>query len=196
MILLSVLGRHDEATLMIEGAIEAYPRDRWVRTNAAWLFLDAGNPERAELEADMAIVIDDSYGDVYAVRGRALLSLGNIDGALQDFEKNLELNRQSVYALSNLAIAKYQSGDEERASQLLDEILAIDVSTYSSYEAVAQVFITLGDVNSTFVWLERGYNARSRGMIFLNLQTKWDPIRDDLRFQDLLQRMDLDLDLD
>ncbi len=192
MLLLSILGRHDEATHMIEGAIEAYPRDRWIRSNAAWLFQRAGNPERAKIEADRAIAIDDSYGDVYAARGSAFLSLGNIESALQDFEKNLELNSQSVAALSDLAIANYRAGNEERARQILHEILAIDVSTYSSYDAVAQVFVTLGDTKSTFEWLERGYNARSRGMIFLHEQSAWDPIRDDVRFQDLMRRLAMD----
>jgi len=176
---------------MIEGAIESYPRDRWIRSNAAWRFLNAGNPQRAQIEADRAIAIDDSYGDVYAARGWARASLENIEGALQDFEKNLELNPQSVSALSDLAIVNYRAGNEERARQILDEILAIDVSTYSSYEAVARVFVTLGDIKSTFEWLERGYNARSRGMTFLNVQSAWDPIRDDVRFQNLVRRLAL-----
>jgi Tfp pilus assembly protein PilF len=174
---------------MIEGAIEAYPRDRWIRSNAAWRFLSAGDPERAKIEADTAIAIDDSYGDVYAARGWAFLTLGNIESALQDFEKNLELNRQSVSALSDLAIANYRAGNEDKARQLLDEILAIDVSTYSSYEAVARVFVILGDADSSFEWLERGYDARSRGMIFLTTHSTWDPIRDDPRFQDLMNRL-------
>jgi len=191
MLLLSALGRHDETVRMIEGAIEAYPRDRWIRSNAAWRFLGAGNPARAKIEADTAIAIDDSYGDVYAARGWARASLEDIEGALQDFEKNLELNPQSVSALSDLAIINYRAGNEERAHQILDEILAIDVASYSSYEAVAEVFLTLGDINSTFEWLERGYNARSRHMIFLNTFSTWDPIRDDVRFQDLIRRLAL-----
>ena len=73
----------------------------------------------------------------------------------------------------------------------LAKVLAIDVASYSSYEAVAQVFLTLGDINSTFEWLERGYNARSRHMIFLNTFSTWDPIRDDVRFQDLMHRLAL-----
>ena len=192
MMLLSILGRHDEATQMVEGAIEAYPRDRWIRSNAAWRFLGAGNPERAKIEADAAIAIDDSYGDVYAVRGWAFLSLGNVESALLDFEKNLELNSQSVSALSDLAIANYWSGNEGRARQLLDEILAVDVSTYSSYEAVARLLVTLGDLEASFAWLERGYVARSRGMIFLRGQGAWDPIRNDVRFLDLMRRLGLD----
>jgi TolB-like protein/DNA-binding winged helix-turn-helix (wHTH) protein/Tfp pilus assembly protein PilF len=191
MLFLSALGRHDEAIVMIEGAIAAYPRDRWVRSNAAWRFLDAGNPERAKIEADTAIAIDASYGDVYAARGWALLSLGFTESALLDFEKNLELNGESVSALSDLAIANHWAGNEETARQILDEILDIDTSTYSSYEAVARILVTVGDFESTFLWLERGYDARSRGMIFLNGQSAWDPIRDDPRFQDLMQRLNL-----
>ena len=191
MMLLSVLGRHDEATSMVEEAIEAYPRDRWIRSNAAWRFLDAGNSERAILEANTAIAIDDSYGDAYASRGWSYLSLENFDRALQDFEKNAQLNSRSISALCALAVANYRAGNEETALQLLDEILEKDPSTYSAYDDVAHVFVTLGDFESTFEWLERGYNARSRGMIFLNGQSSWDPIREDARFQDLMRRLAL-----
>jgi TolB-like protein/DNA-binding winged helix-turn-helix (wHTH) protein/Tfp pilus assembly protein PilF len=191
MLLLSALGRHDEAASMMEGAIEAFPRDRWVRSNAAWRFLGAGDYERAIAEADAAIAIDDSYGDVFASRGWAFLWRGNVERALQDFERNIELNGRSVSALSNLAIAHYRAGDEETTVRLLDEILAMDPATYASYENVARVFVTLGDFESAFEWLERGYAARSRGMIFLNEQRSWDSVRDDERFQDLMRRLNM-----
>jgi tetratricopeptide (TPR) repeat protein len=191
MLFLSAQGRHEEATRMTENAIEAYPRDRWVRSNAAWRFLSAGNYERAIIEANAAIDIDDRYGDAFASRGWAYLSLGNTERALQDLEKNLELNRRSVSSLSTLAIAHYEAGNEEITNRLLEEILATDPVTYGSYEDVARVYVTLGDFESAFEWLERGYTARSRGMIFLNEQDSWDPIRNDERFQDLMRRMNM-----
>jgi tetratricopeptide (TPR) repeat protein len=116
---------------------------------------------------------------------------GNVERALQDFERNIELNGRSVSALSNLAIAHYRAGDEETTVRLLDEILAMDPATYASYENVARVFVTLGDFESAFEWLERGYAARSRGMIFLNEQRSWDSVRDDERFQDLMRRLNM-----
>jgi len=188
---LSVQGRHDEARSMMEDAIEAFPRDRWVRSNAAWRFHAAGDYERAIVEANAAIDIDDRYGDAFASRGWAYLSLGNTERALQDLQRNLELNRRSVSSLSAFAIINYAAGNEEITNRLLDEILATDPATYASYEEVARVYVTLGDFESAFEWLERGYAARSRGMIFLNGQHSWDPIRNDSRFQDLMGRLNM-----
>jgi len=188
---LSVQGRHDEARSMMEDAIEAFPRDRWVRSNAAWRFHAAGDYERAITEANAAIEIDHRYGDAFASRGWAYQSLGNTDRALQDLQRNLELTRRSVSSLSAFAIANYEAGNEEITNRLLDEILATDPATYASYEAVARVYVTLGDYESAFEWLERGYTARSRGMIFLHGQKSWDPIRDDSRFQDLMRRLNM-----
>ena len=117
--------------------------------------------------------------------------VGNIERAVQDFEKNLELNRRSAAALSALAVAHYRAGNEETTMRLLDDILAMDPATYASYEVVARVFVTLGDYESAFEWLERGYAARSRGMIFLREQSSWDPLRNDERFQDLMRRLNM-----
>ena len=110
---------------------------------------------------------------------------------MQDLEKNLEINRRSVSSLSAFAIANYEAGNEEITNRLLEEILATDPATYASYEDVARVYVTLGDFESAFEWLERGYTARSRGMIFLKGQHSWDPIRNDERFQDLMGRMNM-----
>ncbi|UCG51824.1 MAG: protein kinase [Candidatus Latescibacterota bacterium] len=53
----------------------------------------------------------------------------------------------------------------------------------------AQYYAQLGDKNQAFAWLEKAYEKHSGGMCFLKSNPRFDPLRDDPRFEDLLRRM-------
>ena len=193
-ILLSILNRNDEAIQLIETLVSRYPRDHWIRSNAAWRFLAAGDPRRAITEANVAIEIDDSYGDAFGSRGWANLAIGEVDQAIQDFERHVNLQNRSPIALSSLAIGYIRGGNRDDAMKLLDEIRQLEATSFVPPEVYARVYVALGDFDEAFLWLDRAYDARSRGLIFLNANASWDPIRNDPRFQSLLEKMHLDVE--
>ena len=51
------------------------------------------------------------------------------------------------------------------------------------------MYAALGDADSAFEWLTRGYEGHYPGMAWLKVIPDMDPLRDDPRFQDLLRRM-------
>ena len=193
MLLLSALNRDDEALLLTEKTIKRFPRDQWVRSNAAWRFLGAGELKRAIAEANIAIGIDDTYGDAFESRGWANLALGNTELALSDFARNVAIQERSPASLAALAVANIQANDRQEASNLLDEILALRASRFVAPEEIARVYTQLGDFDAAVFWLEQAYAARSRGLMFLDVNASWDPIRSDPRFQDMRQKLGLDV---
>jgi Flp pilus assembly protein TadD len=190
-LLLSVLGRHEEAVHMIEGAINEYPRDPWIRSNAAWRFLSAGEYAQTIEQANMALEIDDRFGDAFSSRGWAYLATGDVEQAISDFQRNIALNGRTASTLASLAVAEARSGDTQTARQLLDEMLAAASSVYVPAEEIARVYVALAEFDSAFEWLERAHRDRSRGLIFLKVQVSSQPIRTDPRFEELRRRMNL-----
>jgi TolB-like protein/DNA-binding winged helix-turn-helix (wHTH) protein/Tfp pilus assembly protein PilF len=193
MLLLSALGRDDEALQLTEKSIKRFPRDQWVRSNAAWRFLGAGEPQRAIEEANIAIEINDTYGDAFAPRGWANLALGNTELALIDLARNAMIQNRSPASLAALAVANVQAGNHQEANNLLDEILALRASRFVPPEEIARIYTQLGDFDAAINWLEQAYTARSRGLMFLNVNASWDPIRSDPRFQEMRQKLGLDV---
>ena len=57
---------------------------------------------------------------------------------------------------------------------------------------VAILHAQLGEKDQAFEWFEKAYEERDGGLIFLNINRSSDPLRDDPRFHDLLQRMNLE----
>jgi len=56
---------------------------------------------------------------------------------------------------------------------------------------IATHFTFAGEKERALEWLEKAYQERLQNMIYLNVYPKWDSLRDDPRFQDLLRRMNL-----
>jgi tetratricopeptide (TPR) repeat protein len=56
--------------------------------------------------------------------------------------------------------------------------------------SVAMIKAKLGDVDAAIEWLERGFEERTRYMINLEVEPQFDSLRSDLRFQDIMRRMD------
>ena len=50
-------------------------------------------------------------------------------------------------------------------------------------------YALLGEKDQAFEWLEKGYQKRSVGMAFMQVDYSLDSLRSDPRFQDLLRRM-------
>ena len=50
----------------------------------------------------------------------------------------------------------------------------------------------LGEMDQAFEWLEQSYDTREGDIWLLKVTPKYDPLRSDPRFQDLLRRMNLE----
>jgi hypothetical protein len=57
--------------------------------------------------------------------------------------------------------------------------------------SVAQLYAELGEVDSAFFWLEKGTASRSPLVMFLRVDPRFDNLRSDARFADLLKRVEL-----
>jgi hypothetical protein len=68
--------------------------------------------------------------------------------------------------------------NERAAREYIDAIL------------IAYIHVGLGQKDQAFTWLEKAYQERSGLMPWLKGEPKWDPLRGDARFADLVRRID------
>ncbi len=57
---------------------------------------------------------------------------------------------------------------------------------------IALVYHGLGEQDETFAWLERGFQQRDPKMTFLKVEPKWNNLRSEPRFVDLMRRMNFE----
>jgi hypothetical protein len=54
---------------------------------------------------------------------------------------------------------------------------------------IAQIYVGLGETDQALDWLQKALEERSGTLKFLRVEPRWDPLRSNPRFQDLMRRM-------
>jgi TolB-like protein/DNA-binding winged helix-turn-helix (wHTH) protein/Tfp pilus assembly protein PilF len=184
---LSTQERHDEAITLIERRLAADPNDPYVRINAGWRYLNAGQTGKA-IEAAMAA---SEHNDSTYLIGLSRLAQGDTAAAVDLFETVLESQGRTAFNASNLAVAYFRDGRSADGEPLLKELEDFAEDNYVSPGLLAGVYFAAGDADQGFALLDRAFEERSRDMIFLRVNEMLRGYRDDPRYVALLERVGL-----
>jgi tetratricopeptide (TPR) repeat protein len=185
---LSQTGRHAEAQRMLRRAREIDPLYAMNYAISSQVAFQARSYEAALEYARQAIVIDPDFWVGYITSGMAYEQLGQTDLALEAYAKAARLSAGNSKALSFTGHALAVAGRVQEARDVLAALLTRSRERYVPPFAIALVYAGLNERDAAFEWLERGYAVHDIHLIFLPVDAKWDPYRDDPRFSALLKR--------
>src|SRR5260370_41929831 len=80
-------------------------------------------------------------------------------------------------------------GDAER---VLGEVKTFAATHYFAGEEIASIYVSLGDNDAAFQWLERAYQEHSGSLHGIVPRPIFRPLHSDPRFADLLRRIRVD----
>ena len=98
----------------------------------------------------------------------------------------------SPWYWSELTYAYGRSGQHAQAQRTLDKLLELNRKQELGAEAVIWAYLGVGNNEQALAWLEKAYTQRSPAMTYLKVDPRYDPLRREPRFQDLLRRAGLD----
>jgi len=181
--------RFDEAIVEIRRARELDPLDLLINAREAQTLAYAGRSDEALAQARKTLEIDPNYWFAHIWASEAYLIQGRFDQAIAEARKSREILRVGTHQTAFLGYALAKSGRESEARAELNELLKLSKQRYVSPYNVAMIYAGLGDRKETLAWLERGIEQRDPKMVILNVDQKFNYLRDDPRFQDLLRRV-------
>jgi Flp pilus assembly protein TadD len=114
--------------------------------------------------------------------------------AIARFQKAVPLaqgNGRSM-TLAGLGHVYAASGKKVEARAQLTELERVARQEYVSAVAVALIYAGLGEKDQAFTWLEKAYEERAFELTWLKVEPRWDSLRSDPRFANLLRRMGLE----
>ncbi len=118
--------------------------------------------------------------------------LGKYNEALDELELAEERSYLSPSIVTSRAHIHAMSGRKETALELLESLRQYAQSTPVSPLNFAIIYIGLNEKDKAFEWMDKAYNERSPQLIYLKVEPKFDDLRSDPRFTNLLRRIGLE----
>jgi serine/threonine protein kinase/predicted ATPase len=109
--------------------------------------------------------------------------------AIEIFRQAVESSHRSNSALAALGHACAVSGNRSEASKILSEMLESSKVRYVSPYGLALVYVGLSEKDKAIESLITAYEETNMEIVFLNVEPRFDPLRDDPRFQDIIRRI-------
>jgi len=138
--------------------------------------------------ARQTITIDPDLWIGHIMLGQAYQGLDRTADALEELTIAARLSGQNSKALSFRGYQLAQAGRGPEARDLLRAIEAASHQRYVPPYAVALVHAGLSDNGDVFAWLDKAFAVHDVHLIYLPVDPKWDPYRDDPRFKALIDR--------
>ena len=187
---LSYMGRHEEAILETQRAVELEPLSLIINASYGRAYTHARQYDKAIEQFRKTIELDPSFSRAHFYLGWAYEGKGMFNEAIAEYETARALDHSPVITAS-LAHALAMSGKRGEAKKLLDELNELSDSRYVSAYDIALIHIGLGDTDSAFQLLEKAYQERSSSLSWLRVDARLDQLRSDSRFADLMRRIGL-----
>jgi tetratricopeptide (TPR) repeat protein len=185
---LSHMRRHGEAEVALQRARQLDPLRASYHAFSAQAAFNTGDYSEAVRFARQATVLDPEFWIGYMQLAQAYEQLGQTDLALEIFNTAARLCGGNSKTLSCRGYILARAGMTDAACEVLSTLQAVERERYVPPYALALVHAGFGQSDEAFACLNRAYEARDVHLVFLPVDAKWDALRDDVRFQELLTR--------
>ncbi|HSM15209.1 MAG TPA: tetratricopeptide repeat protein, partial [Thermoanaerobaculia bacterium] len=189
--LLSQTGRQTEALAESAKARSLDPLAPILHALSAQIAFQARDFEGALGHARQALILAPGFWIGLMQEGQTLEQLGEPQPALEALEHAIRLSGANSKPVSLSGYVLARSGRTEAARAVLARLEETSRTRFVPPYALALVHAGLGETSAALDWLERAERVRDVHLVFLPVDPKWDPLRDDPRFVALLERCGL-----
>jgi adenylate cyclase len=181
--LLSYLGRAEEATAMLQKAIEQDPLQNTYWQGLGVTLAESGDHAGAYDAFHHALAIQpaDSFSKFHLAR------LQLVDGKAQEALATFQSNSDEEFRGAGVAMAEHTLGDAQASQQALEKLIATGAGD-AAYQ-IAEVYAWRGEKDKAFEWLERAYSQQDGGLVDLKGDFQLASLRPDPRYRAMLRKL-------
>ena len=192
--LLIAMGRRDEALAEMQAAREIDPLSRRILVNSLAVRIFRREYDETQAILQQIVTLEEDKADDSRLLSIDYLMKGN-------YGKVIEIGNQvstkdgrkliSEYMTANLAVAYTRTGQQTKANELLAYLEARAKTDKETAFRLAMAYSDLGRREEAIRLLEGCLQAHEDRMVWIKVEPRFDPLRDDERFRALLRAMDL-----
>src|SRR5215470_12565114 len=189
--LLAATGRTDEALAEVKQARDLDPFSLSIAAHPGWINYLSRDAEATVREAKQALKLDPNF-----LPARRYLALGyDLQGkyneSVPEFQKALSLSPGSTLIKAELGYAFAKAGRREEALRVLDELQRSPGQRRASPFHLALIHVGLGENDLAIELLNKACDERAERLVWLRADPRFDPLRLDARFNEIMIRMGL-----
>jgi len=182
-------GRPAEAFREIQLARQRDPLSVPINSDLGFHYYYTGQYDEALKQLKFVLQLDEDFPPAHLWLGRTYQELGRVDDAVAEFRRvETSLPEWPVSMAARGFVAGTACRPDE-ARETLAELERLGNRTYVTPYGVALVHAGLGSNDIAFRWLNRAFQERSHWLVWLRLDPRWNSLRPDARFAELVRRM-------
>jgi TolB-like protein/DNA-binding winged helix-turn-helix (wHTH) protein/Flp pilus assembly protein TadD len=188
-VLLTARGRYEEAFSEIRRAHELDPLSVPISTDMGFELYYARHYDEAITQLRSVLQTSPKFPLAHLWLGRAYEQKGMYPEAITEFEQAGTALKDWPVIIAAAGHAYGRWGHKSDATAALRRMNELMKEEYVTPYGIALIFAGLDDKEQTMNWLQNAYEDRSHWLVWLNLDPRFDNVRSDSRFQELLQHM-------
>ena len=189
--LLIVMGRTEDSLLESKRSRDLEPLSFNMNAQHGRVFYHARQYDQAIRELTQSLELDPSYAQTHLYLGWAYEQQRRHEEAIAEIRKGFDLSGGESEMAGALGHAYAVAGKREETEKLLADLKERSTRQYVAPFDVALIYAGLGAKDATFEWLDKAYEDRSSWFTWISVDPRFDVIRDDPRYRELMQRMKL-----
>jgi tetratricopeptide (TPR) repeat protein len=175
----------------ISAATNLDPLSVAIRTDQAYIYHYYNRNEDALRSVQSALEMNPKFPLGFFWLGRIYTSMGRYADADRAFQAIGPL-RTWTPAMAAIGYMYAKAGRPNDARMVLKEFDALaKQGRYASAYAIAVIHAGLGDRERALAYLDAAYDERSHWLVWLKRDPRWNDIRSDPRFQELVRKVGL-----
>jgi TolB-like protein/DNA-binding winged helix-turn-helix (wHTH) protein/Flp pilus assembly protein TadD len=188
---LSLLGRHKEAIAESQRAREIDPLSVIINAWVSSRYFYARQYDKAVEEARNAVEMDQKFAPAHFVLGQAYEQNRLQKEAIAEFGKATDLGRGSPLYAGSLAHALGAAGRQAEARKVIDGLERTAKSRIVPSYDLAVAYLGIGDSARALDLLTDAVRERSPRVVFVGVDPRFDALRNDPRFRNVMQSLGL-----
>jgi TolB-like protein/Flp pilus assembly protein TadD len=186
---LEATGRMDEALARVRRAQELEPASLIISSVVGRRFHYARQYDQAAAELRRALDLDPNFVQAHLYLGWVHEQQRRYEDAIAELRRAYTLSEGESETAGALGHAYAVSGRKPDAEKMIASMNEQASRRYLAPFDYALVYLGLGATDSAFEWLEKAYDERSTWLFWVKVDPRFDSLRGDPRFRDLLKRM-------
>jgi tetratricopeptide (TPR) repeat protein len=188
---LNAMGRFDESLAELRRAQELDPLSLIIGAVTSLTYYCERQYDQATEPLRKTLDLDPNFAIAHMFLSWVYERRGMYEQAVEEWLKFMSLSGESPQAVAALKRAYAERGWR---GFLRGEVESLEIASRMRHVPPLQMvhlYASLEDKDRAFEWLEKGYRERNRFMIFLREDPRYDALRSDPRYSDLLRRINL-----